>query len=536
MKSALVILSSQYCGNDLTAEFGTLPPAMLPVGAKRLFEHQVERHAEAGEKIILTLPESYALPRHDAQLLDQQGVSVIWLPESMSLVEAVSSVLTNTRYKRIALLFGDTLLLQPPQGGDNLFTVAKTLAHYPWSSVDRVSKTELRIVKDHWVDSEEREVLCGYFVFDQVDYLLECCTESETFDKALTMYAAANPVRIASVENWLDFGHRSTFYQSRRSMLVSRSFNSISVDGHRVTKTSSDKKKIAAESRWFENLPTQLKIYIPHHLNLKYDSSAYSLEYLYLPTLAELSVFASLPSHSWRLIVNSCAEFLIEAQQAFHCQSEMLTSPPELVSEKLIGEKSRERVAEFLDRQSLISEDVLVINGCEHPPLSDVVDQLISLIPPTTVQNCTVMHGDFFFGNILFDFTSERIKVIDPRGCFTPEFQGMVGDIRYDIAKLAHSVIGGYDNIIAGRFSTLKIAENRYQHSVVKTTSEISREHLFKTMVIKGHDFWNAEIQAITALLFLSMLPLHSDDKNRQEALMCTGLEIAQGVLNPNRK
>ena len=64
------------------------------------------------------------------------------------------------------------------------------------------------------------------------------------------------------------------------------------------------------------------------------------------------------------------------------------------------------------------------------------------------------MHGDFCFSNILYDFKSQSIKVIDPRGLSGDgKEQSIYGDLRYDVAKLAHSVIGKYDFIIAGRFS-----------------------------------------------------------------------------------
>ncbi len=55
------------------------------------------------------------------------------------------------------------------------------------------------------------------------------------------------------------------------------------------------------------------------------------------------------------------------------------------------------------------------------------------------------MHGDLCFSNILFDTCSDCIKLIDPRASISRDEPRLVGDLRYDLSKLAHSVLGLYD-------------------------------------------------------------------------------------------
>src|SRR5690349_7290884 len=83
-----LIMSGAPVGQELAAEFGPLPPALLPVGVQRLYELQLKALAGAGP-VHLVLPETFALPAADAQRLAELGVQVIPAPEGLKLGEAV---------------------------------------------------------------------------------------------------------------------------------------------------------------------------------------------------------------------------------------------------------------------------------------------------------------------------------------------------------------------------------------------------------------------------------------------------------------
>ena len=85
---AWLIMSGAFVGQELAAEFGQLPPAFLPVGVRRLYEFQLERIGPE-RPVYLTLPEGFEVPSEDARILAQRGVSLLFLPERMSLGEAV---------------------------------------------------------------------------------------------------------------------------------------------------------------------------------------------------------------------------------------------------------------------------------------------------------------------------------------------------------------------------------------------------------------------------------------------------------------
>lgn len=79
-----LIMSGAYVGQELESEFGRIPPSFLPLGNRRLFQHQVAL-APQGVKVYLSLPESYVVSEIDLQWLEQNQVTIIATPDGLSL-------------------------------------------------------------------------------------------------------------------------------------------------------------------------------------------------------------------------------------------------------------------------------------------------------------------------------------------------------------------------------------------------------------------------------------------------------------------
>ena len=134
----------------------------------------------------------------------------------------------------------------------------------------------------------------------------------------------------------------------------------------------------------------------------------------------------------------------------------------------------------------------------------------------------SIMHGDLCFSNILYDSRSNHIKLIDPRGVDNKNNISIYGDWRYDVAKLAHSVIGKYDFIIANRF---KYKEN----SSTDIEFDIEYDNLYKVEELDEYfdKFFDFKVYyPIMINLFLSMIPLHSDNNLRQKAMLANALKL----------
>jgi thiamine kinase-like enzyme len=133
----------------------------------------------------------------------------------------------------------------------------------------------------------------------------------------------------------------------------------------------------------------------------------------------------------------------------------------------------------------------------------------------------TVVHGDFCASNILYDTKTNLIKLIDPRGSF--ETVGIFGDPLYDLAKLFHSFEGRYDFIIGDKF---EIQERKVKFNIsqkVRDQLSCSLQYLYEVF---SSDI--EQVKLIEALLFLSMIPLHSDYPERQRAMYRVGISLLE--------
>ncbi|MDC0170046.1 hypothetical protein OAI67_03215, partial [Candidatus Nitrosopelagicus sp.] len=107
------------------------------------------------------------------------------------------------------------------------------------------------------------------------------------------------------------------------------------------------------------------------------------------------------------------------------------------------------------------------------------------------------------------------------------------GDIKYDIAKIRHSIVGCFDIITNGLYSIKYEGKNEIEFNVFKPKNyEIICNELDSNIERR----WNLdEIKMIEGLLFISMLPLHSDNVERQLAFFCVGLERLNEIFGDIR-
>ena len=122
----------------------------------------------------------------------------------------------------------------------------------------------------------------------------------------------------------------------------------------------------------------------------------------------------------------------------------------------------------------------------------------------------------------MYDSRSNHIKLIDPRGVDNKHNISIYGDWRYDVAKLAHSIVGKYDFIIANRF---KYKEN----SSTDIEFEIEYDNIYEIKELERYfeTFFDFKMYyPIMINLFLSMIPLHSDNNLRQKAMLANALNL----------
>jgi hypothetical protein len=506
----ILITSGAYISPELVTEFGILPPCMLPLQNKRLFQHQLELFGNQEEKFI-SLPLSYSLTERDRILLHENNISVIKIPLELSLGQSVVYALNVIcKYQEpIKILHGDTLFKKIPEGTD-LCIVADEQINYGWARSS---------------GSNHTKVYAGYFAFSDQGLLIRNITEKKyDFMEGFESYRTQIQIDEMEADLWLDFGLVNSYYRSKSYLTTQRVFNDLSINRFSVRKSSADKKKMFAEAMWFKNTPKNLKPFLPALWDFGYDGDKgyYEIEYFYSNTLSDLYVFGNQPLFVWKGILSACNLFITNCL----INKSIASVDLEYFNDKLYYEKTFARLKIYALEENLSLEKPWMINGLKVPSLNEIVLEMNAAIANPEMKHMCLMHGDFCFSNILYNFKTQSIKVIDPRGLDFEGNETIYGDVRYDVAKLAHSVLGLYDYIIGGCFTYQE--ENRYtiEFNIHAEPYIAEIQDFFKSQVFGDMNLDQLCTYPILVHLFLSMLPLHRDNPNRQKAMLANALRI----------
>lgn len=521
----LLITSAAYSGSELEAEFGRLPPALLPLGNRRLFVHQHAALRDSADRILLSLPEEMELDAMDRAALADRGIEVVPVPAGLSLGQSVVYVLnvSGAANDRLRILHGDTLLDGLDLGAEDAVSVGPATEGYSWGYVTRSGDTVLALSDAPPSRGPRPEVLTGFFAIASPVLLIQQVTRrGGDFLGGLAEYAQRRPLRALHSTRWLDFGHLNTYHRSRRQVTTEREFNRLASGRRRVEKSGSKPVKIEAEARWFAGLPEEMRIHAPAYLGMRREGDAvsYAIEYLHMPTLADLFVFGRLPPGAWGRIFDACDEFLSAC--AAH------PAPPEAAEgvADIYGPKTLARLEEFARARGLDLDAPCRLNGTALPSLRAMAEVAAARVPALQPRHLSLVHGDFCFSNILYDTRAELVRVIDPRGLDGAGRFSVHGDLRYDLGKLLHSVVGRYDHIMAGaarlrRDGPLDMQLELPESALLEAVERDFLGRSFAGMAVEGES-----IGAIGVLLFLSMLPLHADDPRRQETLLANAMRL----------
>ncbi|MBI66160.1 MAG: hypothetical protein CMG64_07710 [Candidatus Marinimicrobia bacterium] len=533
-----LITSGTFLPAEFSTEVGLLPPSFLPLANKRLYEHQVNflRNSLNIENIFLSLPNSFKLTEYEEQSLENLGIKVIWVDENLSLAESILECINSLENEpsQLTILHGDTLFMDTKYPVGDFISIHKNKGFYERASfVENSSELELR---DIW-PQEGESVVSGYFSFNFPKLFRERLEEKKNFVEALNEYNKTNPFNILSQGDWLDFGHINSFYQSRALLTTERSFNDLFIDKKIVKKSSEDKpSKIFAEANWFNELPLPLRRFIPSLLGFdrgdaSFMNSYYETEYLYHLPLSDLYSFCNLNESKWKQIFLSIQELLNLFSKY---KNKGVINGKEYV--QLYLKNTLNRLEAFEEQSGISISDIKFSYSGKPGKLSlrEIAVLTSDHISSDVQIEESIIHGDFCFSNLIFDSRSESIKCIDPRGQDLNGNITLYGDKRYDYAKLFHSVVGLYDLIISGQYN---LHEENKEYFLEFFQTNLDSESIkleFDRTILMPSGINKKEIHALTILLFLSMLPLHSDYPARQKAFIANSLRLFHD-LNSNR-
>ena len=385
--------------------------------------------------------------------------------------------------------------------------------------------------------NNKQYALVGVYYFKDLSLLKQVCAnlnEQERIEISdlIKKYKEQKVISTDMCKQWYDVGHVENYFMSKQMLLKARYFNTLRFDksSEIVTKTSENIQKLIDEIEWYKQIPDDLSKLIPKIIDFNQSKKPFlKLEYIKHPTLAELWLYSDFSPKLWMEMLESLFKILSQFRKY-----------PKLVSVSdynlIYKTKTKERINELINSneyfKQILKEDVLFINGKKYHNWPVIEKQIkLKIRDLYHEQDNCLIHGDLCFSNIFCDFTNKNFKLIDPRGKWGSD---MYGDLKYDVAKLRHSLVGGFDTITNGLYFASLNQKNQITINIFKPKNhqEICM-HLDNLI----QNQWNLnEIKLIEGLLYISMLPLHRDHFERQLAFYSIGIQRLNEVIDVTKR
>ncbi|MBM3206749.1 MAG: hypothetical protein FJZ43_03965 [Candidatus Staskawiczbacteria bacterium] len=526
----VIILSASGVSSDLSSVFGKIPSGMVPINGKPAIAWTIDALLEQGfDEFIITVGYQKDLLKdflntfyaHKKCRIGYREVNYKQ-PPGNALIEISKEINSGT----VLVVLGDTIVREKLRLIENIvYTSSQFDDPSEWCLVKRDQDGYFTNAFDKKnINEDGLTALIGIYFFKNVPLLKHVCRlfpseKNYEISSILDRYSYFEKIKCEESHPWFDIGHLPKYHIAKTSLLNIREFNTMKYDNLRGTlvKQSKNKQKLYDEMQWYLKIPQELSFLVPRVISYDKDLSL-ELEYYGYPTLTELALYGNYHNNIWKGIITKLFDVLLLFKKY-----PGKVSLEEYKMMYLIKTNNRIHTLYLQDQKfkKFFSEKV-VVNGktlCSFNELENFIHVMINrLYQNSEGQNC-FLHGDFCFSNILYDLRSGIIRLIDPRGRWG---KGLYGDIRYDIAKLRHSAVGMYDHIINNIF-TLDQDDNHFTLYIPSTKEQKFISHLIDIHI---QEKWNLnEIQFIESLLFLSMIPLHPENKKKQLAMFCIGIQ-----------
>lgn len=467
---------------------------ILPYKEKPILIHQIEwmeRHGCSEIRVILNHQEDTV-----KDILRFYNKNVIIKHQKMrnGLSGAIFAGLNESDKGNVLVLLGDLVVDQDIDKDcfkHNFISVQEVPDYSRWCMVS----THDNYIKFYDKPTERpstNKAVSGIYFFTNANELFNALNKQLIMDDT----KINDEFQISTVLQWIadnsgmntidvkliDFGTLEEYLENR-SVKISRSFNNIEVSGSFITKSSEkEREKLIKEYNWFTNLPDEIAVMTPRLFSKDLFSKCawYKMQKILAPSIREIYLFIDSTEETWDEIFNSMFDTL-HTMEKFGQENAFM---------KTVVQKTKDR-----------------IKNIEIPIENKIVNEFIKEFEDNigTFNRPALMHGDFCFSNLLYDLGSNKLSMIDPRG-------ELFGDHYYEMAKIFHSILFDYDFIDA----ELYVKENnvyKLYNNGKENIKELFRKKINKYYTEKEIKY----ILLITASLFLSMIPLHTHNRNNQE-------------------
>jgi hypothetical protein len=533
-KFRIVIPSWAPLSIEMQAETGCIYPAFIQLSGIPMYAHIIHYYSQICAECEFTVVLAPDSPNLRSNFVNNKKVEVLRLENSLSIGETVMAGLRDIApHQPIVIHMADTLVSLPGAGvvTDTLY-VTRRRDLYRWTTIERNYTGSVRVIhdRDETVTARDKFVCVGVFAISDglkfADHLRNSINTPKAsldpFFSAIEAYSDERSFNFVTPLTWYDCGHVDSYYESRLSHHNLRYFNSLTYDAVRgiVTKRSQNTDAFRHQVRWYKQVPDELSSFLPRVFDSSDGDDPYiTMELLSNPTLGELLVNKQLELGAW----NEVARKILWIQSILSKYSSESNLSSRL-TEAVYVTKTQIRIKQFCKQfpkacHLKVGESGKII---DLHAVARTLPEFVKKNNLLELQKLSPIHGDLCFSNIMYDPRSRHVKLIDPRGEFG--IPGIYGDPRYDKAKLLHSYSGCYDLIIADQF---EIRENNcgfLECIIMKDSYHRKIMEIFDAELFADADE-RQQCEAIQALLFLGMLPYHSDKPARQLAMLHTGLQ-----------
>ncbi len=324
----------------------------------------------------------------------------------------------------------------------------------------------------------------------------------------------------------VDLRDQLAFTEFLSSGFSVRHFNQIDRDRFVVTKRSADKDKMRREANYHRLLPDHVQHFFVQPFGLSEDASgaSYRMRRMHIPDTAVQWVHrAFAPADYERFLDHVCHFLNVRPVRAVaHADAQRR-------ADTLYVDKVRDRIEVLM--QTAVGRDIDALLQAGHRGGIEALfrDYLLvhaQLTKPRHPTRLALTHGDLCFSNILYSQPSQLLQLIDPRGADNDD--ELYDDAYYDVAKLSHSVLGGYDLIQAGLYHLV------YSEDLMLNLEldEVGLADLQASFVRRMEDLgYDVQLMRLyEASLFVSMLPLHVDAPKKALAFALRARQIVDAL------
>lgn len=546
--NVLIVPAAKVVSKELSEKFFDIPSILITLENKTVLDLLYEQYKDHVDKIIVVAYEqSSMIVDYVSFKKINDFIEVIVLDELKDLGYSIRYGIDYIKHiceevNKIYVNFGDTILNENFDDSNDVIFYSKIKEALRWTTFDYMENNITKIYdKSIREIQEDYNVFVGVFSFSNSSTfynILNSALEKnsmqcDSFYKALLEYNNINSTEITYTDKWLDVGHIDTYDRSSTEVKA-RYFNTITIDKQRgiLKKTSQNKDKFIKEIKWYLKLPLNIQYIAPRIFNysLSYDDPYVEMEYYSYSNLHNTFIYGNQPLDQWKLIFNSLGNVISELKKF---KVEVNENQVSETLRKMYIDKTVKRLEELREDENfkLFFNNKIIINGRQYKSIEyyiKCIPKLMELYDIYNIKEFQLLHGDFCLSNILYSLNSNTVRVIDPRGEFG-NFD-IYGDIRYDLAKLSHSIQGKYDFIIEDLFE-LEINKTEINYMIYCNDKHKQIEELYMRELCKYTASIDS-IELIQSLLFFSMIPLHKDYINRQMIMLATAVKLIDKLIN----